>query len=73
MSHRARRPGEFSRGRRPCSRAEDGASAVEYGLLVSGIAAVVVVVIMAFGGAIGSMFDDSCETIAEDQSIGSCN
>ena len=33
-------------------RADDGASAVEYGLLVAGIAALVVAVVFLFGGVI---------------------
>lgn len=44
-------------------RDEQGASAVEYGLLISGIAAVVFVTIMLFGGFVGSVFTDSCSTV----------
>jgi pilus assembly protein Flp/PilA len=44
-------------------RTEDGASAVEYGLLVAGIAALVVAVVFAFGGVIGNLFSTSCGTI----------
>ena len=44
---------------------EDGASAVEYGLLVAGIAALVVLIVFAFGGVIrDTLFTTSCETIA---------
>jgi pilus assembly protein Flp/PilA len=39
---------------------EDGASAVEYGLLISGIAAIVVAVIFLFGGMVAGVFDDTC-------------
>ena len=46
-------------------RDELGASAVEYGLLVSGIAAVIVVVIFAFGGNLVQMFDNTCKTIGD--------
>ncbi|MGZ4464237.1 MAG: Flp family type IVb pilin, partial [Nocardioides sp.] len=35
---------------------ERGASAVEYGLLIAGIAALIVVVVFAFGGKISSIF-----------------
>ena len=42
---------------------EDGASAVEYGLLVAGIAALVVVVVFAFGGVIQKAFQGTCKTI----------
>ena len=44
-------------------RNQDGASAVEYGLLVAGIAALVVVVVFAFGGVIKSSFNKTCQTI----------
>ena len=43
---------------------EDGASAVEYGLLVAGIAALVVAIVFAFGGIIKGAFTDTCDTIA---------
>ena len=46
-------------------RDEQGASAVEYGLLVSGIAAVIVVVIFAFGGNLVEMFDNTCKTVGD--------
>ena len=35
---------------------ERGASAVEYGLLIAGIAALIVVVVFAFGGVIKTVF-----------------
>ena len=44
-------------------RNQDGASAVEYGLLVAGIAALVVAVVFAFGGVIKGAFDGTCKTI----------
>jgi pilus assembly protein Flp/PilA len=44
-------------------RGEDGASAVEYGLLVAGIAALVVAVVFLFGGMIEGVFTDTCATI----------
>jgi pilus assembly protein Flp/PilA len=44
-------------------RNQDGASAVEYGLLVAGIAALVVVVVFAFGGVIKNAFQGTCNTI----------
>lgn len=46
-------------GRRP----DDGASAVEYGLLISGIAAVVFVAILLFGGFVKSQFINTCQTV----------
>ncbi|GAW52485.1 MULTISPECIES: Flp family type IVb pilin [unclassified Nocardioides] len=48
-------------GRR--ERTEDGASAVEYGLLVGGIAAVVVVLVFALGGQVSGLFDKACTDI----------
>jgi pilus assembly protein Flp/PilA len=48
---------------RPESNDEDGASAVEYGLLVAGIAGLVVLIVFIFGGAIGGMFTDTCESV----------
>ncbi len=42
---------------------ERGASAVEYGLLIAGIAALVVAVVFLFGGAIKDIFDETCATV----------
>jgi pilus assembly protein Flp/PilA len=42
---------------------EAGASAVEYGLLIAGIAALIVLVVFAFGGVVNHLFGDSCGTI----------
>ena len=39
---------------------ERGASAVEYGLLVAGIAALIVVVVFAFGDTLRAVFQDTC-------------
>jgi pilus assembly protein Flp/PilA len=41
-----------------------GASAVEYALLVSGIAAVIAVVVYAFGGVVTNLFGNTCDTVA---------
>jgi len=43
-----------------------GASAVEYGLVVVAIAAVVVAVVFALGGVINTMFSDSCSRISSE-------
>lgn len=40
-------------------RSEHGASAVEYGLLITGIAALVAVTVFAFGEAVSSLFTDT--------------
>ncbi len=52
---------------------ESGASAVEYGLLVAGIAAVIVVAVFGFGQTIRDvLFNTSCDTLTG-QAGGSCN
>lgn len=47
-------------------RTEDGASAVEYGLLVAGIAALVVAVVFLLGGVVKGSFTETCSTISGD-------
>ena len=42
---------------------EDGASAVEYGLLVAGVAALIVAVVFFFGGAVSDLFGNTCDTV----------
>ena len=54
-------------------RLESGASAVEYGLLIAGIAALIAVAVFAFGGGSTGMFQDSCRTIMTNNSVGSCS
>ena len=43
---------------------DEGASAVEYGLLVAAIAALIVIVVFALGGLIKGVFKDTCSNIA---------
>lgn len=43
---------------------ERGASAVEYGLLIAGIAAVIVVIVITLGGTIKEAFQGTCDSIA---------
>lgn len=50
-------------------RGEDGASAVEYGLLVALIAAVIVVVVLALGSVLKEAFQDTCNSIQGQGSI----
>lgn len=45
-------------------RDEDGASAVEYGLLVAAIAALIVIVVFALGGIIKDVFRNTCDDIS---------
>lgn len=42
---------------------DEGASAVEYGLLVAGIAALIVALVFTLGGTIKDSFQDTCNTI----------
>jgi pilus assembly protein Flp/PilA len=44
-------------------RNEDGASAVEYGLLVAAIAALIVIIVFALGGIVKETFKDTCDGI----------
>jgi pilus assembly protein Flp/PilA len=50
---------------------ERGASAVEYGLLITGIAALIVVIVFAFGGVIRDIFQSTCNSVGQ-SSGGSC-
>jgi pilus assembly protein Flp/PilA len=43
---------------------ERGASAVEYGLLIAGIAALIVLVVFAFGGVLKNVFTNTCNSVA---------
>ncbi len=45
------------------TRAEDGASSVEYGLVVTAIATLLVVIMFALGGVTLDMFSSSCAAI----------
>jgi pilus assembly protein Flp/PilA len=58
-------------------RREDGASAVEYGLLISGIAAIICAVVLLFGGFVNGIFTETCTTvdaekIAQGQAASDC-
>ena len=50
--------------RKVTTKKEDGASAVEYGLLVAAIAALIVIVVFALGGVIKGVFSKTCSNIA---------
>jgi pilus assembly protein Flp/PilA len=45
-------------------RKDDGASAVEYGLLVAAIAALIVIIVFALGGLVKGIFTNTCDKIA---------
>jgi pilus assembly protein Flp/PilA len=49
---------------------DEGASAVEYGLLVAAIAALIVIVVFALGGVIKGVFSKTCSTISGNASAG---
>ncbi len=44
---------------------DQGASAVEYGLLIAGIAAVLVVIIFTFGSKLSDLFNNTCGQITK--------
>jgi pilus assembly protein Flp/PilA len=44
---------------------------VEYGLLVAGIAALVVAIVFVFGGVIKSAFQNTCNQVKSGSSVGS--
>ncbi|MCW2760008.1 MAG: Flp/Fap pilin component [Marmoricola sp.] len=45
-------------------RGEDGASAVEYGLLLTGIAALIAMIVFLFGQSVLGLFDNSCDALS---------
>ena len=53
-------------------RNERGASAVEYGLLVGGIAALVVVLVFALGDNVQAMFKDTCTKVQTEAKSTAC-
>jgi pilus assembly protein Flp/PilA len=55
------------------ARDERGASAVEYGLLIAGIAALIVVAVFTFGGGANGLFHGSCTDIFENQNLSTCD
>ncbi len=42
---------------------DDGASAVEYGLLIAAIAAVIIIMVFALGGFVKGAFKDTCDQL----------
>ena len=48
---------------------EKGASAVEYGLLVAAIAALIVVIVFALGGLVQGVFTETCTGIQSKASV----
>ena len=52
---------------------ERGASAVEYGLLIAGIAALIVAVVFLFGGALSDIFQETCDSVTASADAASCS
>lgn len=52
------------------AKSERGASAVEYGLLVAGIAAVIVAVVFTLGGTVKTTFDKTCGAVKSTDGTG---
>ena len=50
---------------------ERGASAVEYGLLIAGIAALIVAIVFVFGGVIKNIFANTCGAVSSSTGTGS--
>jgi pilus assembly protein Flp/PilA len=51
---------------------ERGASAVEYGLLIAGIAALIVAIVFIFGGVLSNIFSGTCTSIGNSAGVGGC-
>ena len=54
----------YMRALRRHAKDDEGASAVEYGLLVAAIAAVIVVIVFALGGLVKDKFQTTCNSIS---------
>lgn len=53
----------YMRAVRRHAKNDDGASAVEYGLLVAAIAAVIVVIVFALGSLVQKKFKNTCDSL----------
>ena len=51
---------------------ESGASAVEYGLLIAGIAALIALVVYALGVEVGSLFQSTCDSLEAQRGNPNC-
>jgi len=49
-----------------------GASAVEYALLITGITALIVVVVYAFGGVLNNVYNATCDSVGSSAGAGTC-
>jgi len=48
--------------------AEDGGSAVEYGLLVAGVAGLIAAVVFLFGDVVSDLFVGTCDSVSSGSS-----
>lgn len=48
---------------------DEGASAVEYGLLVAAIAALIVIIVFALGGLVRDVFSNTCTEISSGSGV----
>lgn len=60
---------DFRESRR---RDEDGASAVEYGLLAVAIAATIVIIVFVLGGQVVELFGGTCDDVQSQLGNASC-
>jgi pilus assembly protein Flp/PilA len=60
-----------SRGTRVRVLDDEGASAVEYGLLVAAIAAIIILVVFALGTFVKGAFQDTCQGFKNSNSVNS--
>jgi pilus assembly protein Flp/PilA len=51
---------------------ERGASAVEYGLLVAGIAGIIVLTVFVFGAQVEALFQTTCDSLEAQRGNGAC-
>jgi pilus assembly protein Flp/PilA len=51
---------------------ERGASAVEYGLLITGIAALIAITVFAFGGVLSNTYKAACNSVGNSAHAGTC-
>jgi pilus assembly protein Flp/PilA len=63
---------EFIRRVAARQRGEDGASSVEYGLLVAAIAAIIVLVVFAIGTWVKGAFDETCTNLEKASPAAEC-
>jgi Flp pilus assembly pilin Flp len=59
-------------GGRASRRDERGASSVEYGLVLTAIAAIIAGIIFAFGDNVTDLFTGTCETVSDARGAGDC-